>query len=43
MATLTTLIDDFLDHLEIEKNRSQNTRENYAHYLGRFAEFSEKE
>lgn len=43
MTTLTNLIDDFLDHLEIEKNRSQRTRENYAHYLGRFAEFSETE
>jgi len=43
MTTLTHLIDDFLDHLEIEKNRSQHTLENYAHYLGRFAEFSETE
>jgi len=43
MTTLPHLIDDFLDHLEIEKNRSQYTRQNYAHYLGRFAQFTEAE
>jgi len=43
MVTLSTLIDDFLDHLEIEKNRSQHTRQNYAHYLNRFARFTETE
>jgi site-specific recombinase XerD len=40
MATLSNLIDDFLDYTEIEKHRSNRTRDNYAHYLGRFAEFA---
>lgn len=31
----------FLEHLEIEKNRSQLTIGNYAHYLGRFVKFAE--
>jgi len=34
------LIRDFCDYLEIEKNRSRRTRENYAFYLGRFADWS---
>lgn len=34
------LIRDFGDYLEIEKNRSKRTRENYAFYLGRFADWS---
>lgn len=33
------LIRDFCDYLEIEKNRSKRTRENYAFYLGRFADW----
>jgi len=40
MSIIETHIDDFLDYLEIEKNRSSKTIENYAHYLGRFAEFA---
>jgi len=40
VATLSNLIDDFLDYTEIEKHRSTKTRDNYAHYLGRFAEFA---
>jgi len=40
MSAIETHIDDFLDYLEIEKNRSPKTIENYAHYLSRFAEFS---
>jgi len=40
VATLLNLIDDFLDYTEIEKHRSTKTRDNYAHYLGRFAEFA---
>ncbi len=40
MNATETHIDDFLDYLEIEKNRSPKTIENYAHYLGRFAEFA---
>jgi len=39
MSDLFTHIDDFLDYLEIEKNRSSKTIENYAHYLSRFADF----
>ncbi len=34
------LIIDFLEHLEIEQNRSQKTIENYHHYLNRFVEFA---
>ncbi|OGB74345.1 hypothetical protein A2V68_01165 [candidate division Kazan bacterium RBG_13_50_9] len=40
VAILSHLIDDFLDYVEVEKNRSPRTRDNYAHYLGRFAEFA---
>ena len=40
MSILETHIDDFLDYLEIEKNRSSKTIENYAHYLSRFADFA---
>lgn len=32
---------DFLEYMEIEKNRSQKTIENYHHYLKRFIEWSE--
>lgn len=39
-TNLTQLIQDFLDDLEIARNRSKKTRENYAHYLNRFLEFS---
>ncbi|MFH1088514.1 MAG: site-specific tyrosine recombinase/integron integrase [Patescibacteria group bacterium] len=42
MSGINTYIDDFLDYLEIEKNRSPKTIENYAHYLGRFAEFAQE-
>lgn len=40
MSTLPHLIDDFLDYTEIEKHRSTKTRDNYAHYLGRFTKFA---
>jgi len=40
MNAIETHIDDFLNYLEIEKNRSPKTIENYAHYLSRFAEFA---
>lgn len=43
MSTIETHIDDFLDYLEIEQHRSAHTRENYAHYLNRFAAFAEAE
>ncbi len=33
---LNELKDQYLDYLEIEKQRSRRTRENYEHYLGRF-------
>ncbi|MCX6780889.1 MAG: tyrosine-type recombinase/integrase, partial [Candidatus Magasanikbacteria bacterium] len=36
---LDGLVKDFLDHLEIEKNRSLLTRRNYELYLRRFVEF----
>ena len=34
------LLNDYLDHLEIEKNRSIKTRVNYERYLKRFLEYS---
>ncbi len=37
---LAPLINDFLDYLEIEKNRSPRTRANYDFYLRRFIEFA---
>lgn len=38
--TLSSLITDFLEYLEIERNTSQKTIQNYDHYLKRFLEFS---
>jgi len=37
---ITSLIAEFLDHLEIEKNRSPRTRANYDFYLKRFTVFA---
>lgn len=37
---LSTLKTDFLEYLEIEKNRSQKTIENYNHYLIRLIDFA---
>lgn len=37
---LKKLLGDYLDYLEIEKNRSKKTRENYQHYLERFLAWS---
>lgn len=37
---INTLLKDYLDHLEIERNRSIKTRVNYERYLKRFLEFS---
>lgn len=34
------LLSDFLEYLEIERNRSQKTIENYHHYLSRFLDWS---
>lgn len=39
-SKISALINDFLDHLEIEKNRSSRTRANYGFYLRRFVEFA---
>jgi len=38
---LSELITDFLEYLEIEKNRAQKTTENYHLYLMRFFEFAD--
>lgn len=38
-ASFSKYLIDFLEHLEIEKNRSQMTIRNYAFYLGRFGEW----
>lgn len=37
---LSKLITDFLEYLEVERNTSQKTIENYDHYLKRFLEFA---
>ena len=37
---LKDLISDFLEYLEIERNRSIRTVENYRHYLNRLSAFS---
>jgi site-specific recombinase XerD len=38
---LSELINDFLEHLEVEQNRSQKTISNYDHYLQRLVEFTD--
>ncbi|MFA5776908.1 MAG: site-specific tyrosine recombinase/integron integrase [Parcubacteria group bacterium] len=38
---ISQLLTDFLEYLEIERNRSQKTIENYHHYLERFFKWSE--
>lgn len=40
VKTINTLITDFLEYLELEKNASQRTIRNYDHYLRRFQEFA---
>ena len=40
MANIEKLLDDYLNYLEIEKNRSLKTRENYKRYLDVFIKFS---
>lgn len=37
---LKKLLTDFLEHLEIEQNRSQKTIENYSHYISRFLDWT---
>ena len=39
---LNRLITDFLEYLEVEKNKSQLTIQNYDHYLRRFADWGKK-
>lgn len=38
---LSELVTDFLEHLEIEQNRSQKTISNYDHYLTRLVDFTD--
>ncbi len=38
--TISPLITDFLEYLELERNASQRTIRNYDHYLKRFLEFA---
>ena len=40
MAALSSLITDFLEYLELERNTSQLTIKNYDHYLKRFLDFA---
>ena len=40
MSEIEKLLSDYLAYLEIEKNRSPKTRENYERYLREFLEFS---
>lgn len=40
MPDLKKYIEDFLEHLEIERNRSQATILNYRFYLGRFVDWA---
>ena len=40
MADIQKYLKEYLDYLEIEKNRSFKTRENYERYLRNFLEFS---
>jgi len=40
MADINTLLTQYLDYLELEKNRSIKTRENYERYLKAFFEFN---
>lgn len=41
MTEVERVINEYLDYLEIEKNRSASTRENYKRYLDRFIGFTE--
>ena len=40
MSEIEKLLRDYLNYLEIEKNRSPKTRENYEHYLNEFLKFA---
>lgn len=37
---INSLLNEFLEYLEVERNRSQKTVENYDHYLKRFFQWS---
>lgn len=39
MSDIKKLLNDYLNYLEIEKNRSAKTRVNYEHYLREFVEY----
>jgi site-specific recombinase XerD len=40
MSEIENLLNDYLNYLEIEKNRSPKTSENYRHYLKEFLKFA---
>ncbi len=40
MADIKKLLEDYLNYLEVEKNRSRKTQENYKRYLEAFFNFS---
>ncbi|OGC59642.1 hypothetical protein A3A70_01620 [candidate division WWE3 bacterium RIFCSPLOWO2_01_FULL_42_11] len=40
--SLTSIADDYLDYLELEKNASKRTLTNYRHYLDRFLDFADE-
>jgi site-specific recombinase XerD len=40
MSEIDKLLNDYLNYLEIEKNRSPKTSENYRHYLKEFLKFA---
>jgi site-specific recombinase XerD len=40
MATMKQLKNEYLEYLEIERNRAMNTVENYSRYLDRFIQFA---
>ncbi|HUX36235.1 MAG TPA: site-specific tyrosine recombinase/integron integrase [Candidatus Paceibacterota bacterium] len=40
MPQIEKFLNEYLDYLEIEKNRSPKTRENYEHYLKEFLSFT---
>ncbi len=42
MSPIKPLITQFLEHIEIEKNRSRKTIENYHFYLSRFAKWAKE-
>lgn len=41
VPSIESLLKNYLDYLEIEKNRSQKTSENYDRYLRKFFEFAD--